>query len=341
MSRLSQIMHNPSASPYWIAETAFNHEGDFTYLQELVKGLKNSGAHGVKFHIMLDVDSYIVKDQPLYPILQNWLLTKEQWHEIFELCRHLGLDIIGLVDEPSAIDFLLQEKIDAYAIHATSINDYHMLKKLSAIEKPLFIGIGGTTIPEIKYALQTLHPKKNIILMYGIQSYPTPLSSIHLQKIPLYRDEFGIPVGYADHTSSEDHLHRYLAYTTAYALQVRIFEQHITLDLSTKKEDDESAIEVDSFSELCKILQTVESMIGPREFFLKDHEKDYAKIRKKIVAASDLLPGTIIEDKHIAFKRTLTTSNIEAKDYVKIVGKKILHPVQKDEVIHWEHLEDV
>lgn len=341
MSHLSEIIKNPSSTPYWIAETAYNHEGDFHYLLELVKGLKDSGAQGVKFHIMLDADAYIVKDQPLYPILQKWLLTKEQWHEIFVQCRQLGLDIIGLVDELPSIDFLLQENIDAYAIHATSINDYYMLKQLSSIKEPLFIGIGGTMLPEIHYALQTLHPKKNIILMYGIQSYPTPLSAIHLQKIPLYHEEFGLPVGYADHTSSEDDLNRYLAYATAYALQVRIFEQHITRQLSTKREDDESAIEVQKFPELCKVLQTVESMTGPKEFFLKDHEKDYAKIRKKIVAATHLLPGTVIEHKHIVFKRTLTGSNIEAKDFTKIIGKKLLHPVQKDEVINWENIEGV
>lgn len=330
-----------SASPFWIAETACNHEGDFSYMLQLVASLKESGASAVKFHIMLDLDAYMVSSHPLYTAIEKWVFTEEQWHELFQFSRQIGLKIIGLVDEPRSIEFLKKENIDAYAIHSTCINDLLMLKKLSTIQQPLFIGIGGAIPSEIQYAIEHLSPKENLILMYGIQSYPTPLSSIHLRKIPMYEKRLGLPVGYADHTSSKDAMDRVLAYAIAYGLGARIFEQHITLDLSQKRIDDESAVEAKELQYLITSIKKAVAMCGPEQLLLTKEEKNYARIRKTIVAAKELPPGTIINEDGVSFKRTHTPGDIEPKDLANLMGKKTLRKLRKDDSIHWKDVGDV
>ena len=53
-----------------IAETAWHHEGDFTFMKNLVtKICKESDVDIVKFHITLDLDEYMNKDHDAYNFL--------------------------------------------------------------------------------------------------------------------------------------------------------------------------------------------------------------------------------------------------------------------------------
>ncbi|NEW08517.1 hypothetical protein GK047_21190 [Paenibacillus sp. SYP-B3998] len=331
--------HRDSSEMYWIAEPAYTHQGDFQYLLALVDALIDSGADAVKFHLMLDLDEYIVSEHPLYPDLQKWLFTREQWREVFARCRRGGVEIVGLADELPALDFLIEEKVDAIGIHATCINDYFMLKRLSEIKQPLFIGIGGIQLSEIELALQLLAGSDQIILMYGIQHYPTPPQSIHLHKLLLYQTHFRLPVGYADHTASEEDRTRSLVYAAAFGLGVRIFEQHVTLDLATKREDDEAAIEVAGVAKLKEQLELVAVMTGNTEFDLKAEEREYfAKVRKCMLAAQDLPVGTVLTEQHIKFKRTKAQGDMEQKDFTELIGKTLLQEIHADEAFCWKHV---
>jgi N,N'-diacetyllegionaminate synthase len=251
------------------------------------------------------------------------------------------MEIVGLADELSALKFLIEEKVDAIGIHAVCINEHFMLKHLQTIQQPLFIGIGGITLSEIEFALNMLS-KQQVIMMYGIQHYPTPPQSIHLHKLRLYQTHFQLPVGYADHTASHDELTRHLVYATAYGLGVRIFEQHVTLDLAVKREDDEAAIEVQTFAQLKKQLELVSLMTGVTKLDLKEEERNYfSKIRKCMVAAEDLPKGILLTEDHIKFKRTEAQGDMEQGDFTQLVGKTLMHEVRKWEAFCWRHIRNI
>ncbi|MFJ9497473.1 N-acetylneuraminate synthase family protein [Brevibacillus centrosporus] len=338
MAHIQELLHkrfDQISHPYWIAETAYNHEGDFDYYLRLMGALANSGADAVKFHIMLDLDAYMVPQHSLYPSLKKWLFSKEQWRELFRHCRNAGMEVIGLADELPSLEFLLEEQVDAIAIHATSLNDYHMLKRLTSTTEPLFVGIGGATPEEIHYALQMLASRQRLILMYGIQLYPTPPEFIDLQKIPLFRSRFGFPVGYADHMASSEVVNRYLAYATAYSLGGRIFEQHVTLDLSQKREDDEAALDASGFRQLKEALDVVVHMAGTAGG-LNAGEKAYGKVRKHLVAARDIPPGTLLQEQDIECRLTEAVGDMQPRDFPQLVGQKVKQKVEKGTAFRWE-----
>ena len=56
-------------TPYLIAETAYNHEGDFSYLKRMVDGIAHTGANAVKFHMLLNPESYMQRKHPLIDTL--------------------------------------------------------------------------------------------------------------------------------------------------------------------------------------------------------------------------------------------------------------------------------
>jgi sialic acid synthase SpsE len=50
-----------------IAETAWHHDGDFDFMNNLVSQiLEKTEAEFIKIHISLDVDEYMTKDHPGY-----------------------------------------------------------------------------------------------------------------------------------------------------------------------------------------------------------------------------------------------------------------------------------
>ena len=70
-------------SPYIIGETAFHHEGDFSFQKELVKAIAGRDEiSAVKCHLLLDLDDYMIKDHQAYQILNDWMFSESQWEDI-------------------------------------------------------------------------------------------------------------------------------------------------------------------------------------------------------------------------------------------------------------------
>lgn len=51
--------------PYIIGETAYNHEGDINYLYKMIDEIAELELNAVKFHLMLNPESYMQKKHPL------------------------------------------------------------------------------------------------------------------------------------------------------------------------------------------------------------------------------------------------------------------------------------
>jgi N,N'-diacetyllegionaminate synthase len=92
--------------PYIIGETAYNHEGDFEYLKRMVTDIADLGLNAVKFHLLLNLDSYMQKKHPLKETLKKWLFSPEQWKQIIDLSNKKGLDVIALCDDVESVVFL-------------------------------------------------------------------------------------------------------------------------------------------------------------------------------------------------------------------------------------------
>ena len=61
--------------PYIIGETAYLHEGDINYLNKMVDEIAEIELNAVKFHLMLDPESYMQKKHPLMEELRKGVLV--------------------------------------------------------------------------------------------------------------------------------------------------------------------------------------------------------------------------------------------------------------------------
>ena len=79
----------PKSTPYLIGETAFHHQGDLPFLKNLIDVGATANIDAVKFHMLLDLEDYFIKDHEAFSALEQWLFTKEQWNEIFALVEKM------------------------------------------------------------------------------------------------------------------------------------------------------------------------------------------------------------------------------------------------------------
>ena len=195
--------------PYLIAECAYSHEGDVEYLRKsVVSAAESACVDAVKFHILLDINTYMCPDHDLYERIREWMFTADQWREVIGLARSSGLGVIVLADDLGSFALLeeMKEDIAAVEIHSCSLNDAKMLEKTSLLNVPVILGVGGSSAEDIALSVDYLKKRgtTELLLMYGFQNYPTRYEYVNFEKMKKVQQMFGLPVGYADHTSWDD-----------------------------------------------------------------------------------------------------------------------------------------
>ena len=188
-----------------IAETAWHHEGDYPFMKDLVSQIcEGSSADIVKMHVTLDLDEYMSQDHDSYNQLKKWLFSAEQWEGLIDIVQSRGRELMLLLNDTSAIQFAAQYNPELVELHSVCLNvpqlQQAIIEKIYSRVK-IVIGVGGCTIQEIDNALGEFN-KRETILMFGFQNYPTKYADVNLKRIrkiqALYSDK---KYGYADHTA--------------------------------------------------------------------------------------------------------------------------------------------
>lgn len=295
--------------PYVIAETAYSFEGDFKYLLEQTEKLPED-VDAIKYHMIFNLDEYIVPSHSVYPLLKSWILKPDEWNTILSTAKQYGHDVIVLADDRETFSFLKDRSslVDGIEIHAACVNDKGMLDL--AIEfskrfnKTLYIGVSGFEVVEL-FDIHTYivsHGCTNLVFMYGFQNYPTKVEDIQLNKIPLLREMFNVPVGYADHTGFDEAGKTQLI-ETAYALGANIQEIHYVIDEGEKRTDSVTALSANSISKIKEGLDLIYKAIGTCDLRLNDGEKKYLNFRKVAAYTRDLKKGSVLQENDFRFIR--------------------------------------
>ncbi len=331
---------NQSNSLYLIGETAFHHEGDKLFLKKLTEGIKRGKCDAIKFHLTLSPEQYFQKKHPLVEKINDWIFNKEEWTEIITDAQDKNLDVIALCNEIDSAIFINDAfpKIKGVEIHATGINDFHLLNECAKFQGTLYIGIGGCSINEIQVALDFLKErgKTDIVLMYGFQSYPTNYAEINLSKMKKIKDLFGLPVGYADHTGFDDKHNSFVSVMGVSMGVSSIIEKHFTTNVGEERIDYHAAVGEDTLLEIRKLAELTLNVTGAGDLGMSEKEKAYGNVgpmKKALVAARGLKKGETLHASDLSFKRTEAESNMSQEDFLKIVGLTLINDIEEDEMI--------
>lgn len=332
---------------YYIAETAFHHEGDVQFLNDLVKDLIKLEISAVKFHLLFDVNDYMVSNHAAIDVIRKISIGKEYWEEVFSLVSNASKDIIALTNDVASLEYInsIQNKypISAIELHSTGLNDIFLLEEACKFNKTIILGVGGSTFDEIQFAVDFLKGKgkDDILLMHGFQNYPTNYEDINFDRITLLNHAFNLPIGYADHTDPLDSLNVTMSVFPV-GFGVRVFEKHVTNIFGEKRIDAQAAVSLESMKQIIELGNILLKTIGHAKIQFSNAELNYGNtgpMKKAIVARQDILEGQEISLADIAYKRTETSSMLQQKDIFKVVGTVAKRKIEKDELMTFDNLE--
>ena len=142
----------------------------------------------------------------------------------------------------------------------------------------------------------------------------------------VFRDLFGCPVGFSDHT---------LGYAIAIAAVARgacIVEKHFTLDKNAKGPDHFYAVEPDELLEMFDLLKKTYLSLGRGEKTMLPEEKKFGR-REGLYAARSLREGEVLVKEDIEIKRPAL--GLRKRHIEKIIGCSLSKDIPKEVPLNW------
>jgi len=322
-----------------IAETAWHHDGDFDFMNNLVEELiHNSQGDFIKLHITLDFDEYMLPDHPGYEFLKEKALTEKQWETLIYKIKTSEKKLMLLFNDIKAIKFGMQFNPSLVEIHSVCLNDIHLLSALKEYNDkdiPVVLGVGGSTLYEIENTVLFLETN-NIVLMHGFQNYPTKYKDINFNRMRKIMNLYPtFKHGYADHTAWNDPNNNIITVMGA-AIGMDFIEKHVTTVPGAERTDWQSAMGIEQFNNLAKDLRTLDQCNGNGLIKLNEGERKYSVFgpnKKAAFLTKDLKKGDKLRKQDIIFKRTGQLSNTSQIETWELIGEKAIENFDKGALI--------
>jgi len=325
-----------------IAEAGVNHNGDIKLAKRLVDVAKDAAADAVKFQTFRTQDLvarntkaafYQKKTVPGLKTQNQILQALELWYDDFvelkRYCDKKQIIFLSTAHTQDAVD-LLDSLVCAYKIASGDLTNLPFLEAIAERQKTMILSTGMSTLQEVRQAVDCITKKhnRNIVLLHCTTNYPCSLEEVNLRAMQTLRKEFNLPVGYSDHT-----LGLFIP-PIAVGLGAAIIEKHFTLDKNSAGPDHKASLDPGELKIMVRSIRDTEKALGSAMKIPSDSEKKIMKlVRKSLVAAADIHKGSKIKEGDISIKRP--GSGIQPKDIKRIIGKKALKDIKKDELLAW------
>lgn len=325
---------------YVIAEMACAHDGDMGKARRLVDAAVSAKADAVQLQFFSRKD-LMTPDHEVYDLLGTLEFSHEEWKEIYEYAKKQGIHVFACAYDVPSTELAIALGVDGIKLNSSDLSNPDLLRIVAESGIPYTLGTGASTIEEVNRAVDTAmrYGGDQIVIMHGVQSFPTEVKDAHINKIKILRSLFPFPVGYQDHTDASDAFSGVVD-LLAIGAGASVIEKHITVDRSEKGVDHEAALEPAEFIEFVRTIRRAELALGlPRVQPLSDHERQYRRFQKKsIVAVKDKKPGETVGRSDIAFLRAAKTG-LPPTDIELVMGKTLTRPVSKYENLSLKHFE--
>lgn len=266
-----------------IGEIGINHNGDLEIAKKMIEGAKHAGCDAVKFQkrtpeLCVPKDQWnLERDTPWGRITyleyrHKVEFGKEEYEEIDRYCKELGIMwFASCWDEPS-VDFIEQFNPPLYKTPSASLTDFELLKKHKALNKPIMMSTGMSTMEQIEAAVN-FFGMENLLLAHATSSYPCKNEELNLRMIETLRKKYPtVPIGYSGHEVG-------LAPTwAAVALGACFVERHITLDRAMWGTDQAASVEMGGLQRLVSNIRDIEIALG--DGIKKVYESEKSQIQK-------------------------------------------------------------
>jgi len=320
-----------------ILETACGHNGNIKILKKLVDIAANTQSKIIKFQIFY-LKERALKNTKEYKIFKPLVISEKNWKYIIYYAKKKKLFIFADVYGELSFELAQKLKVDGFKIHSEDFFNSYFIEKVIDTKKPVIINVGGTYKSEVYNLISFLQKKKKlskkIILMMGVQTFPTPLEGHSLKEFVdfvIKYSKFGVSFGYSDHFDPKDELSKLIP-ISAFALGANFIEKHFTDDRKKKRTDYQSAMDKNEIDNFIKLFDRFRVTLQSNKR-LNKYEIKYRKMFKKSISFNKKKKiGQRIKKKDLEF--TKNSKNLSPVFSHKIVGKKIIKDIYKNESLN-------
>lgn len=328
-----------------IAEAGVNHNGDISKAFKLIDAAVDAHVDYVKFQTFkaenlvsktakkAEYQMQNTKDESntQLEMLKQLELSHDQHEELIKYCKEKNIMFFSTAFDLSSLDYLAEIGLKLVKIPSGEITNLPYLKKAATLFKEVIISTGMCTMNEIKDALQVFLnsgiAKDKITILHCNTEYPTPMMDVNLKAMLSIGKEFGVKIGYSDHTTGIE------VPIAAVALGATIIEKHFTLDKNLPGPDHAASLEPDELKAMCKAIRNIEEAISgsglkePSE----SETKNIAIARKSIVAKENIKKGAKLTEHNITTKRP--GNGISAMKWDEVLGQTAIKNFNQDDLI--------
>ena len=318
-----------------IAEAGVNHNGDIVMAKKLIDAGVAAGVDYVKFQTF-KADKLVSRDakkadyqsknigdddDSQYNMLKKLELSHEDHLELMKYCADKKIKFFSTAFDVEGVHYLNDLGLELFKVPSGEITNYPYLKAIASFNKPVILSTGMCTEAEIKDAVEVLSleglSKEKISILHCNTEYPTPMKDVNLKAMLSIKRDFGVEVGYSDHTLGIE------VPIAAVAMGAVIIEKHFTLDRTLPGPDHVASLEPEELHDMVKAIRNIEMAISgsgikePSESEIKN----IAIARKSIHVKNDLLKGHILTENDLIALRP--GDGISPMRWNNIIGKKL------------------
>ncbi len=314
-----------------IAEAGVNHNGSIEMAKKLIEVAADAKADYVKFQTF-KADALLIKNaqkasyqkkmtdvnESQYEMLNKLELKKSDHIELIDHCKKNNIKFLSTPFDVNSIDLLMSLDIPLFKIPSGEITNFPYLEYIGKKSKPIIMSSGMASLSEVGQALEVLINSgsqiEDITVLHCNTEYPTPMEDVNLSAMITIKKEYGVKVGYSDHTLGIE------IPVAAVAMGASIIEKHFTLDRSFSGPDHSASLIPGELTAMVNAIRNIEIALGNGKKVPSSSEKKNIKIaRKSIVAKSIIKVGEKFTKDNITVKRPAT--GLSPMKWNEIIGK--------------------
>ena len=294
-----------SNKTYIIADIGSNHKQDLVLAKESIDAAAESGADAIKFQSIQLKELYLNPDAKTAAFIKQ-LEFPEEWHGILnEYCTQKGIVFFSSPTYLKAIDLLEEIDVPLFKLASAQVGTFpQLVEKVAQLNKPTIFSTGIAALDEVAKAVELFEKNGNnqYIILHCNSIYPTPAGRVNMKLMNTYRQLYGNPVGFSDHT-----IGTHIA-CAAVSLGANVIEKHFTLDRNLGTPDSNAfACDPQELRLLVHQIRESEAAIFEQKerLTIEVEEQEFKdSITYRLVAAKNIEAGETIEKHCLEYLRT-------------------------------------
>jgi sialic acid synthase SpsE len=331
---------------YFIADIGANHDGDINRAIKLIELAKGAGADAAKFQnfrantivsrkgfeSMGQLSHQAAWKKPVYEVYENASVSQDWTVLLKQKCDEVGIDYFTSPYDFDSINHV-DPYVDLYKIGSGDITWLDIIEFIASKNKPVLLATGASDMEDVKRAMNVLlqHTKK-IVLMQCNTNYTGSKENFKFINLNVLK-EFAVLfpdvlLGLSDHTPG------HATVLGAIALGATFIEKHFTDDNSRTGPDHKFAMNPTTWRDMVDRSNELFLAMGDGVKRVEENELKTVLVQRRALRyKQNLQKGHVITENDIFPLRPYGEQGLHPYQKNEIVGKKLLHNVEADQLI--------